>query len=847
MDRNILWDRIIKLAGLLFGCAIIASAISYGSASTTNNKMDSYLSGQINNPGPDTYIPVVIIFKEQPAHGISLEVKREFKDQFEEITKPAKAIYTRIKPGMIGGTNKNVSELFDLESSLLTEQEKDILKDTGEKLDSKTREMRREILSKTAPIVNEIQAPVINKITARGGSITFSSKILNAIAADIPVSYISELSEEQSIYKIYYDNVLNASLDISGQAMGADTWWNSGYNGSFMDAAVIDTGIDNSHPALDVDYEDVFHTSGRFHSLYNDEWNNPDDLQGHGTHVAGIVASTDPTFKGAGNGIDKLINAKAGWRATDGRGYMYLSDAMKAIDWAIFGNADDADVISYSFGGGSTNGDSGFEHFMDSIVYNLDIPVVIAAGNAGSGAGSVGEPAGAFNVIAVGNIYDSNTPPRTDDNLAFTSSRGPTLDGRIKPDISAPGSGIMSANNNWETGGDFVSLSGTSMATPNVAGSILLILDYKNMRWKPEAIKALLLNTAEDKGTSGPDNDYGFGYVDLSSAYVHRDDVIADSIDDQPDGNVEKYYKGILNNNDRATLVWNRHIIYNGKEPNSYLNTSNLDLYVYNETNGNTISFSISDKNNIEQVKSNSFHSSAILKINPHDTFPPGITLEDYALATDNVFINVSPPILYINVSNPENVESGANFTLNVTINNGGGISAHNVSVSITLPSGFTIISGANPQTIGSINAGNSKIATWVVEATNVNPASQFILEANFTSNSYDELYMGDANNTMMIDPWGYINGTVLSNGTAVAGSIISTNTSIMKMTDTSGTYSLFVPAGTYVLMVTDEPVYYPNNSVIVNVTEGMTVVRNIELDNKPVGIITGRITNKIS
>ena len=227
------------------------------------------------------------------------------------------------------------------------------------------------------------------------------------------------------------------------------------------------------------------------------------------------------------------------------------------------------------------------------------------------------------------------------------------------------------------------------------------------MRWKPEAIKALLLNTAEDKGTAGHDNDYGFGYVDLSNAYVHRDDVITGSIDDQPEGSAKKFYKGIIDNNDRATLVWNRHIIYNGaNEPTSYLNSSNLDLYMYNESNGSTISFSASRVNNVEQVKSNAYYSSVVLKIDPYGTFPAGIALEDYALATDDTFIEVVPPILKLNVSNPESVDSGANFLLNVTVNNSGGISAHNVNASITLPSGFMIISGADPWTFGTINAG---------------------------------------------------------------------------------------------------------------------------------------------
>jgi subtilisin family serine protease len=759
MRKNAYKDSLIKV--VFFAIFVIAaigalnvstSAINYENPSNANNRIDEYLRQILNEQSSNESIPVVIILREQPAQNISSKVKNEYKKQFDNITNPAKPIYSRIKPIIRSKKGKNISELVGLEQSLLTQKEKNILAGVGKNVESKTRQMRREILNQTTPEVEGIQAPLITKIIARGGSIKYSSKILNAIVADIPISYINELSQDQAVYKIYHDYVLNETLEISTQAMGANTWWSNNYTGSFMDAAVVDTGIDASHPALNVDYAGVFHSTGRYNSNYNDNPTNTDDFQGHGTHVAGIVASTDSTYRGVGYGIDKLINAKAGWRTKAGGGSMYWSDAMQAFDWSIFGNPDDADVISLSFGGGTTNGNSGFEHFLDAIVYDLDIQVVVANGNGGPGSSTVGEPAGAFNILAVGNVDDWNTISRDNDVLTPSSSRGPTLDGRIKPDISAPGMNIMSANNNWETGADFVSKSGTSMAAPHITGSVLLILDYKNFRWQPEAIKALLLNTAEDKGTPGPDNDYGFGYVNLSNTYIHRDDVTTGSIDDLPNGSVEKFYKGIANNGDRETLVWNRHVTYNGPiDPTSYLSISDLDLLMYNEANGATISASSSRLNNVEQVKSNGNFGSAILKINPYSTFPSGITLEDYALATDETFVNVTPPILNLKISNTESVNSGNNFTLNVTVNNSGDISVHNVNANITLPSGFNILSGANPQPLGSISSGGAKNASWVVKAPNNNPDTQYDIKAFASSNSYDEFYSKNSTNTIIV------------------------------------------------------------------------------------------------
>jgi len=310
----------------------------------------------------------------------------------------------------------------------------------------------------------------------------------------------------------------------------------------------------------------------------------------------------------------------------------------------------------------------------------------------------------------------------------------------------------MSANKNWETGPDFISLSGTSMATPQITGSVLLILDYKNFRWQPESIKALLLNIAEDKGTAGPDNDYGFGYVNLSNTYIHRDDVSTGSIEDLPDGSVEKFYKGIAYNGDRATLVWNRHVTYNGPNyPASYSDISDLDLLMYNEANGAMISASTSRLNNVEQVKSNANYGSAILKIDPYGTFPTGITYEEYALAADEQFINVTPPALGLIVSNPVNITSGDTFILNLTVNNNGEINAHEVNASLNLPPGFLIVTGANPQSPGIINPGGYKNVSWVIRAPNVVSTTQFNLNTSADSNSYGELYSGSGNNTIMV------------------------------------------------------------------------------------------------
>ena len=122
------------------------------------------------------------------------------------------------------------------------------------------------------------------------------------------------------------------------------------------------------------------------------------------------------------------------------------------------------------------------------------LTVVIAAGNSGPYAGSVGTPGNAPNVISVGAADDRNTLTREDDIVARFSSRGPSkYDNLVKPDVVAPGTNIIAASNDME---GYVSLSGTSMATPDVAGTAALLYQVKPDA-TPQEIKAALMETAE--------------------------------------------------------------------------------------------------------------------------------------------------------------------------------------------------------------------------------------------------------------------------------------------------------------------------------------------------------------
>jgi serine protease AprX len=278
--------------------------------------------------------------------------------------------------------------------------------------------------------------------------------------------------------------------------------WQQGIRGNGILVAVVDTGIDTTHPDLD-DLDDNPSTNDPKVVGWIDYVNfysSPYDDHGHGTHVSGTISGTGAN--GINTGVapgTKLIGAKV----FDYSGSGWTSDVIAAFEWAVDNNAR---IISYSGGGGHTDS---FTATIDNVVAAGVTPVV-AAGNSGPYSSSINCPGDEFNSVAVG-ATDSS------DIIAYFSSRGPvTLYGEtyIKPDVSAPGVSVTST----VPGGGYESdWSGTSMATPHVSGTVALMLE-RNPALTPAQIKQKLENTAVDLGSAGKDNDYGSGRIDASKA-----------------------------------------------------------------------------------------------------------------------------------------------------------------------------------------------------------------------------------------------------------------------------------------------------------------------------------------
>ncbi len=281
------------------------------------------------------------------------------------------------------------------------------------------------------------------------------------------------------ISRIWLDGVRKASLDHSTGQIGAPEAWARSYDGTGVKIAVVDTGIDATHPDL----------TGRVVAERNFS-GSPDakDRVGHGTHVASIAAGTgakDARFKGVAPGA-RLINAKV----LDDHGVGDDSGILAGVDWAV---AQGADVVNMSLGSPDTEGIDPLEAQVNQISAEKGVLFAVASGNSGPNPGTVASPGSADAALTVGAVDD-------DDQIADFSGVGPrTGDGAVKPDITAPGVDITAAaaaGTSEQSPPGYLTQSGTSMATPHVAGAAA-ILKQKNPTWTGAQIKAVLTGSAE--------------------------------------------------------------------------------------------------------------------------------------------------------------------------------------------------------------------------------------------------------------------------------------------------------------------------------------------------------------
>ncbi|WP_410786910.1 S8 family serine peptidase [Kribbella sp. C-35] len=344
-------------------------------------------------------------------------------------------------------------------------------------------------------------------------------------------------SLSSGVTKIWLDGKVRPVLDKSVPQIGAPDAWKAGYEGAGVQVAVLDTGVDATHPDLDGKVKESQDFSG--------SPTGTEDHFGHGTHVAATIAGTGAAAGGTRKGVAPKADLLVG-KVLGDDGYGYDSWIIAGMEWAA---TEGAKVVNMSLGGEATDGTDPLSQAVNDITAQTGTLFVVAAGNEGQDE-TVGTPGAAASALTVGAVD-------REDKLADFSSRGPRLgDAGLKPEITAPGVDIIAARATGTAMGQpvdnlYTAASGTSMATPHVAGAAAL-LAQQHPDWKADQLKNALVSTAK---TQPQQTVYqqGAGRVDLTRAVAQK--VTASGVADFGLQTAEAGTRTITYRNDSGSAV----------------------------------------------------------------------------------------------------------------------------------------------------------------------------------------------------------------------------------------------------------------------------------------------------
>ncbi|MFF3122393.1 S8 family serine peptidase [Streptomyces sp. NPDC057908] len=307
------------------------------------------------------------------------------------------------------------------------------------------------------------------------------------------------------VAKVWLDGKVGASLDRSTAQVGAPQAWKSGWTGKGVKVAVLDTGIDSTHP----DFSGSIGESADFTQDNGAVGGTASDGDGHGTHVASTVAgdgtASDGRYRGMAPDAELLVG-----KVLDDNGGGQESWVLQGMEWA----AARAPIVNISLSGAVTDGTDPLSQAVDNLSASHGTLFVVAAGNRGR-PGTVSTPGTADAALTVGAV-------ERNDALAGLSSQGPRLgDHAVKPDLTAPGIGIVAARAAGTDGDNpvndrYTALSGTSMAAPHVAGAAAL-LAQAHPDWKGPQLKAALTSSAKPIARQSA-YEQGAGRLDVARA-----------------------------------------------------------------------------------------------------------------------------------------------------------------------------------------------------------------------------------------------------------------------------------------------------------------------------------------
>ena len=516
---------------------------------------------------------------------------------------------------------------------------------------------------------------ILNYIS-KYGTVVSQLQYLPFILAKIPASQYSILKNhnvqvyQNKIEQLIPKNILNEATITSdnttysapiNQINGATL--QQTIDGTGINIAILDSGIDATHP--DLKGKIVGNVS--YVTLSNGYSSNEssDDLNGHGTHVAALAAGTGKASNGKYIGVAPgagLYDVKV----IDSSGSGTTFAILEGINYVLSVNDKASptkriDVISMSLGFSGSDPNDPISLALDIAVNDYGIVATVAAGNDGPGLATVGTPGAARSVITVGASYWENG------SATFFSSRGPNSDYRYDPDLLAPGwqeisalaiNGIIGLSEQYYSpnaiikgsGGNYIPLSGTSMATPVTAGAVAILLQaFPGI--SPQSVRAALMATATNENQ--PEYVQGAGLINLQSAYNYLKNEVSSN-------NVKANVISLL---PQRSIFPNDPTLYPGDELKVNLqfvagDPSIIGIKIANSTIENLISYNKSE-NSLMAMQSGGYYGELLLTFTAPLNPIPGLytgniqvitNIKNYTLSMGPVYIKIPSKVIAWNL-----------------------------------------------------------------------------------------------------------------------------------------------------------------------------------------------------
>jgi subtilisin family serine protease len=603
----------------------------------------------------------------------------------------------------------------------------------------------------------DVREQMKRKLQAAGATVGAYDAELKAYRAVVSPEVLERIVDLEFV--LFVEPVLTSGggHDQSMATMGMDYIRPGGagtrYNGASTTLGILDSGfmVGGAAPTTHQDLNKW--GCGRNFTSETSVW---DDQNGHGTHVLATIAGTgtaNSRYRGAAIGIgssgtNRLRAAKI-WDRTNSGQMSWMENALDYMDDAsdCSGESPRPQVINISGGGywgSALSGTDSTSRKLDEKVWNYGQAYVVCVGNNGSGASTTWTPGVAKGALTVGNVLDNGYLSVGDVN--GSSSRGPTADGRMKPNVVAPGTTVTSARAGTTNG--YSDKVGCSMATPHVSGLAATLMEhYADFRWRPYLLRAHMMATAiphdnvttPANNSSGGRNDYGLGRVSAYVSHWARDNA---------NGWTTHWSWGSV-----TPSTWRQRdivvpagtdrlvVVMTWDEPAASAGASNavsydIDLWVDRGADctgslgqcGEWASQSYID--NTEYVVINNPPAGTYrLKATPWNVPGSGLPV---GIAATIVRGDPTPPMTLSAVPSTTLPRVGTSFTVTTTLTDpayvasGVHLALSSMTPGVTIQDVRTIredgigmvFAGANNLTLGNTRQGDSRIATWTLRAT---------------------------------------------------------------------------------------------------------------------------------